>query len=285
MVEEIKETEELQEEEVKEEIKEEPETKESVIEKIGSKIKSYFSGEKEEQEETVNVPQEFYDVAAAQGWTEDEIMDFILDEGKPLYNDKELIDMIPFLKGENSAEADAISDNPTVDETKDKKVDDSQEDEKTKKLLARIEALEKAQGKQKEVEQKQELSNLVRKGAKIFDDVSKDFEGVFGTTEKLPTFPDGRIVPNSPQMKARSEVWDTALKLHGSGVDFDRAMSIAINAYKGEHLGKVIERNIIKDLKKRETKLSGKRISHESVNDKKTGPEVIKEILQKAGKV
>jgi hypothetical protein len=117
----------------------------------------------------------------------------------------------------------------------------------------------------------------------MFDDTSKEFE-VFGVTEKLPKFPDGRLVPNSPQMKARQEVWDTGIKLYQSGVDFDTAMSISLNAYKGANLGKQIERNVIKDLKNREKKLSGKRVNHEATKVVESTPELIKKLLEERGK-
>lgn len=280
MAEETKETEQVVEEN---EDKQEPETKESAIEKIGTKVKEFFSSkENKDSEEQLEVPEEFASAVQEMGWSDDEVLDFILDEGKSIYTNEELIEMIPMLKGEDSTEVEEISDNPEKDETKETKDEDSQDDEK-KELLARIEALEKAQGKQKEDDKKQEVSNLVQRASQVFDNTSKEFE-VFGTTEKLPKFPDGRIIPNSPQMKARSEVWSIGTKLYNSGLDFDSAMSVAIDAYKGKNLSKEIERNVIKGLKKREKKLSGKRVRHESVNTEMSGPEVVKEILKKHGR-
>lgn len=261
-----------------------PETRESVVSKIGGMIKNYFSGDKE-QEESIDVPQEFYNVAQAQGWTDDEIMDFVVQDGKPVYTDEELLEMLPVLKGEDSVETEKTSDKvvDTQSEAQKDKVNNSQEDEKIQKLLERIDALEKAQGERKKEDVNQEVANLMNRASKMFDEMSKEFE-VFGVTEKLPKFPDGRLVPNSPQMKARQEVWDTGIKLYQSGVDFDTAMSISLNAYKGANLGKQIERNVIKDLKNREKKLSGKRVNHETAKTIENGPELIKKILEERGK-
>ena len=281
------ETEDIQESEQQEtkeqKTEEKEETRESVVSKIGKMIKGHFSDEEKTQEESVSIPQQFYDVAQSLGWTDDEIMDFTLEDGKSLYTNEELLEMLPVLTGENSSEEEQISDKDTTPEPTKDKVDNSQDDEKIKKLLERIDALEKAQGERKEEDEQQELFNFVNRASKMFDEMSKEFE-VFGVTEKLPKFPDGRVVPNSPQMKARQEVWDVGTKLFNSGVDFDTAMSIAIDAYKGKNLGKTIERNVIKDLKKREKKLSGKRVNHESTKMAESGPELIKKILEDRGK-
>jgi len=266
-------------EETQEETKEE--TRESVISKIGNKIKAHFS--KEESEEKIDVPQDFYDVAQTLGWSDDEIMDFVMEDGKPIYSDEELLEMLPMLKGEDSTKVEDNSDKVKEPEPLKDKVNNSQEDEKIQKLLDRIDALEKAQGKQKKEDSEREVQNLLNRASKMFDETSKEFE-VFGVTEKLPKFPDGRLVPNSPQMKARQEVWDLGIKLYQSGVDFDNAMSASFNAYKGKHLGKNIERNIIKDLKSREKKLSGKRINHDTTATDLSPADVIREVAKKHGR-
>ena len=268
--------------EVKDSETEKPETRESVVSKIGGMIKSHFSGKDESEEEAYDVPTEFANTVQGLGWTDEEVLDFILEDGKPIYSDEELLEMLPILRGENPAKAEEISDK-VKPETPKNEDNNSQEDEKIKKLLDRIDALEKAQGERKESDKKQEVSNLVNRAEQMFDNTSKEFE-VFGVTEKLPKFPDGRLIPNSPQMKARQEVWDIGMKLYMSGVDFDTAMSVSLNAYKGKNLGKTIERNVIKELKNREKKLSGKRINHESSQPDLSGPELIGKILEERGK-
>ena len=253
-----------------------PETKESVIARIATKIKNAVTGGPEEVGDFI--PDKFSEAALAQGWTDEDIEDFASN-----YTDEELLEMLPSLLGETSVKTETNSDKVVTPETKDVKVDNSQDDEKTKKLMARIEALEKAQGKSSEETEQQKLTGLVHRASQTFDDVSKEFE-VFGKTEELPRFPDGRIVPTSPQMKARNEVWDLAYHLHKTGMDFDNAMSISLNSYKGKNLAKDVKRSMIKDLKNREIKLSGKRTNHETTAVIQSGPEVIREVARRHGR-
>ena len=292
MADEVKGTEEIQEEikeetneDIKEEVKEEvseEEAKKSTISKIGDLVKNFVSGDSgvdSDSEEGELIPDTFTEAASKAGWTDEDITEFSED-----YSDKELLEMIPTLLGEDSVETEKTSDKTeTKSETKETKVEDSQEDEKIQKLLDRIDALEKSQGVAKDEKEKQEHSNLIHQASQIFDKESKEFE-VFGKTEELPKFPDGRLIPTSPQMKARVEVWDLATSLRMSGMDFDKAMSASLNAYKGKNLSKDVKRNIIKDLKKNEKKLSGKHTSHESTKTIDYGPDVIREIARKAGR-
>jgi len=282
---EIKETEQIVEEqqediveESKEEKEEKPESKESAIKKITNTIKEFVSGgSKDEKTEGDPIPDEFTNAALSAGWDEKTIEEWAAD-----FTNEELLEMIPSLVVEDSEESEDTSDKITKSETKKAKVEDSQEDEKITKLLKRIEALESVQEKSQKETEKQKLDNLVNRASQIFDETSKEFE-IFGETEKLPKFPDGRYVANSPQMKARKEVWGIACRLYEKGMDFDEAMSVSLNAYKGKNLTKEIKRSVIKDLKKKETKLSGKRTSHESVNSIESGPEVIKAVARKHG--
>ena len=264
---------------------EETESKESVVEKIKDKISSFFGGGAEEEEE-VELPIGFAEATHELGWDDDEIIEFAKD-----YSLEELEEMIPFLIGEDSEESDETSeqDKDTKDKevpekkTDKKKDEDSQEDERIQKLLDRIEALEKAQGKSKEAEKEQETVNLVNRASQMFDEASEELE-VFGKTEDLPKFPDGSIIPSSPQMKARSQVWETAWLLKEAGMDFDKAMSISLNSYKGENLKKEIHKKVIKDLKNKEKRLGGKRTSHETVTESLSGPDVIRQVARKHGK-
>jgi hypothetical protein len=272
MAEELQEIEEIEETEETPEVEDE----QSVIQKIGSKVKEFFSGEPEVEER--EIPDFFSAPAKELGWTEEEIQEFAAD-----YSDEELDEMIPFLIGEDSSEEEETSDNLEEDETEEEKDKDSQEDERIQKLLDRIEALEKAQEKSLEEEEQQEIVGMVDRASRFFDDASDEFE-IFGKTEELPKLPDGRIIPTSPQMKARSEVWELAYRLKGTGLDFDDAMSVALNSYKGKNLTKDVQRKVIKDLKKNEKRLGGKRTTHESTKELTNGPDIIREVARKAGK-
>jgi hypothetical protein len=251
--------------------------KESILDTIKNKIKS-FTSKNEEQETAVVIPDDFTKAALIQGWSSEDVKGFAKD-----YTEAELKEMIPALLSEDSDESDETSDTLEEEETEEQKDEDSQEDEKTKKLLERIEALEKAQGKSHEEDQKQEFIGFIRTASQAFDEASKEFE-VFGQTKDLPKFPDGRLIHTSPQMKARDEVFDLACQLQGTGMDFDNALSVSLNAFKGKNLTKDVKRNLIKDLKGKEKRLSGKRTSHESGTKEMTGPEVIRAILNKNNK-
>jgi hypothetical protein len=256
------------------------EAKKSAIGKIGDMVKNFVSGKGDEtvDEEGADIPDEFTTAASKAGWTDEDIVEFTSD-----YTDEQLIEMIPSLT------TDSVETEKTEEKSEEKsektevKVENSQEDEKTKKLLERIEALEKAQGKSQEEIEQQELAGRIHRANQMFDEKSKEFD-VFGKTGEMPKFPGGKIIPTSPQMKARQEVWDVAALLHKSGMDFDKAMSVSLNAYKGKNLSKDVKRSIIKDLKKNEKKLSGKHTSHESANVAEYGPDVIREIARRAGR-
>lgn len=306
MPDEITETEEIQEvidTETEEEVKDteteektqevsDEEAKKSTIRKIGDMVKNFVSGNAETEEtKGEDIPDEFTEAALKANWDEETIEAWAgglerNDKGEWVsvrepYTDDELLEMIPSL-ATDSVETEKAEEKPETKKVE-VKVEDSQEDEKTKKLLERIEALEKAQGKSQEDTEQQELAGRVQRAHQIFDEASKEFE-VFGKTKELPKFPGGKLILTSPQMKARNEVWDLASLLHKSGMDFDNAMSASLNAYKGKNLSKVVKRNVIKDLKKNEKKLSGKHTSHESTSVIEYGPDVIREVGRRAGR-
>ena len=263
----------LETEETKEEEELTPEKeKAGIIDSIKTRIKEHFSPQEEEGDD---IPDEFAEAARKLNWSDEETVEFASS-----YTDEELKEMIPALVAEESSEEE----NPAKSEEIEKKVENSQEDEKIQKLLDRIDALEKAQGDANKQTESQKQVNQVQKASQLFDETSKEF-AVFGKTEDLPKFPDGRLVPNSPQMKARSEVWEISQDLQETGMDFDKSMSIAMNAYKGANLGADVKRNFIRDLKKNESRLSGKHTSHESfASEDVSGPDVIREVLRRAGR-
>jgi len=257
-----------------------PETRESVIDKIKGLISKHNKPEPETAE--VEVPNDFSVAARASfGWSDEKIQEFAKD-----FNEEELLEMIPEMIGEDSEESEEASDTAekeTPKETKESQDEDSQEDERIQKLLDRIEALEKAQSESSKNAEVQEMAGFARKASEEFDRLADEFK-VFGKTEKLPKFPDGRLITSSPAMKARTAVWDLAVSLKGTGMDFNDAFSTAVNAFKGKHLANDVKRNVIKDLKDRESKLSGKRTTHESTQTPENGVDVIRAVARKHGK-
>lgn len=260
-----------------------PEPKESIVDKIGdmlSKAKNAITGGGDDA--GAEIPDEFSTAMKAAGYSDDDITTFAAD-----YTDAELQEMIPGLVPADPAKAvePAPATVPTVEPTPEVKVKDSQEGEELKQALDRIAALEKAQGERTEQSEQEQLNSFVSKASELFDETSKEFE-VFGKTEELPRFPDGRIVPTSPQMKARNEVFENATQLKQAGMPGDKALELSLNAYKGAHLATEIGRKTIRDLKLREQKLGGKRTSHEvggGVGKELSGPEAIVEVARRHG--
>jgi hypothetical protein len=262
-------------------LEDEKETKQGILDKIRS-IKDGVFGTKDEEE--FEVPEDFAKAWDAQAeknnWTEDDLFDLILEDGKPKYTDEELLEMIPFLSSETE-EADESEDS-SANEEDTQKDDDKEADEKLKKYEERIAALEKALAEGTERTQKEEAKNLWDRVSKSFDESGVE---VFGKTEQLPRFPDGRIIPSSPQYKARQEVWDVANVLQQAGRSLDESMSIALNAFKGKNLETDVKREVIKDMRKSANRLSAKRTSHEPSKTTYThGADVIADVKRKHGR-
>jgi len=256
----------------------EPESRESVISKIGSKIKQFVTGEDDTPGDVI--PSDFEEAARNAGWSDEDIVDFASE-----YSDEELQEMITALNGEDTGiEPDVDSDKVVEPKPKEKQDTNSQEDDALQKALARIEALEKAQAKTSEVDEQEAFQGRIQSASQLFDKLGEKEMPILGKTESIPRFPDGRPIPTSPVMKARSEIFNLAEVLYGQGMDFDDAMSISLNAYKGKNLAADVKREFIKDLKKHETKLGGKRTTHESNNVALSGPDVIREVARRAGK-
>jgi len=193
--------------------------------------------------------------------------------------------MIPYLdtsqEPEKKAPAEKVE-KPLPKET----VDETKKDAYEK----RIDALEERLGasdKEREARQHQDMLNSVNEA---FDKASTEFK-VFGKTEELPKFPagprKGEYIPTSPAFKARSEVADIAGKLMSAGVDVGEAMQSALDAYKGRNLAADTKRNLIKDLKRKEKKLSAKRVGKETtktyVDEDERKAEVVRSAARKKG--
>lgn len=273
-IEQIEKTEETKTEETK------LETKESFIDKWKGIIKDRLSGGDKEEDTGDDIPDEFTEAARKLNWSDEDTAAFAAD-----FTDEQLKEMIPSLLGEDAVKTDETSDKPdeTQTETKTEGDTNSQEDDKLTQALDRITALEVERDGRSEKSEAEEQASFNRRASDLFDEASKDFE-VFGKTDDLPKFPDGRLIPTSPQMKARLEVYGKAQQLKEAGISGDEALEFSLNAYKGANLSVETKRNVIKDLKKREQTLGGRRVSHEVVEaGKLTGPQVLQAVARKHG--
>jgi len=258
------------------------------------------------EEDGTDIPDAFTNACLKQGWTEDEIKEFASD-----LDDAALLSLIPELLniedkqekselGEGQAKQDAgrISSaedkSKAADETAKKAAGPSSSAEPTNEELAALkkelaEIKESIGASKKERDVKEEMA-MVETVNQVFDEVSKEFE-IFGKTEELLKYPagpkKGQIVPTSPAMIARSDVWDKAAPFIQSGIPVKDAMDIALTWYKGKNLAKDVQRNMIKDLKKHEKKLSAKRSGKETVkvydSEEERQAEVVREAARKAG--
>ncbi len=237
-----------------------------------------------------NVPEAFVVAATEAGWSEQQIADFASD-----YTDEELLEHVQYIKEssetpakeQDSSQEKDDKDEEKKDDNKDGDTKDGEKDLIIKELRDRITKLEDANEKNSEKEQSDILIKRATKATEILDKLSETFP-IFGVFEKgkpnsLPRFPNGDIIPNSPQNKARNQVWHLAEKLTNAGEDFEVALSVAINAFKGANLEKSVKRNLIKSLKRSEKKLSAKHSSHDAVHKAKSGADVVKQVMDKYG--
>ncbi len=260
---------------------------------VVAKIKREVLGEpdpKESEKEGEDIPDAFTNACLEQGWAEDEIKEFAAD-----LDDAALLSLIPELLGkEEKQEKSESGKGQTKQEVKAEAVDGTAKKEPTneeltlvKKELAEIRE-QISEAKKDRATKEEEVT--VQTVNQVFDEVSKDFE-IFGKTEELLKYPagpkKGQLVPTSPAMTARSEVWDKAVPFIQSGIPVKDAMEIALTWYKGAHLEKDVQRNMIKDLKKHEKKLSAKRSGKETVktyeSEEERQAEVVREAARKAG--
>lgn len=232
-----------------------------------------------------DVPAEFTTAAIKAGMTPQMIEEFTSD-----YTDAELLEQIPHLLAqvsENSDKSEQLSQKETGDAQVAEKKDDEgtdEKDEKIKLLEERLAKVEKGQETSTAKEVQDRFISMASRATKRMDELSKEFE-VFGVYEKLPRFPhNNQVIPSSPAMKARNEVWVLATDLaNKAGMDFDTALEISVNAYKGKNLANDVKRNLVKDLKRNEKRLSAKHSAHESVKTDLSGPDVIREVGKKHG--
>lgn len=302
-VEQAEETQEVQVKEAQEvqteKTKETQETKEESGGSFISRIKARFMGEHTDKEELgEEIPNEFTEAARKMNMSDEDTAAFAagfqqnekgewVDVGNKSFTDEQLKEMIPSLLGEAPAKAEETFDKTeeTKSETKEGEVEDSQDGEVLKAALDRIAVLEEKQGISETESKEIEKANFDKRASDLFDETSKDFE-VFGKFDNLPRFPhNGELIPTSPQMKARLEVYGRARQLKEAGIPGDEALELSMNAYMGANLKVETQRNVIKGLKEREQTLGGKRVSHKATEAANlTGPEVIAEVKRRHGK-
>jgi hypothetical protein len=259
---------------------------------IVTKIKEDVLGEtgsKEKDEEDNDIPDEFTTACLKQGWSEDEIKEFAAD-----LDDAALLSLIPELLNDDKQDKSEPDKDQAKQEDKSKAADDTAKKEPTNEELASLKKelaeIRESIGKADKERLTREEEATVQTVNQVFDEVNKDFE-IFGKTEELLKYPagpkKGQFVPTSPAMVARAEVWDKAVPFIQSGIPVKDAMEIALTWYKGAHLEKDVQRNMIKDLKKHEKKLSAKRSGKETVrtyeNEEERQAEVVREAARKAG--
>ena len=238
-----------------------------------------------------DIPAQFTEAAIAAGMSAEQISEHASD-----YTDAQLLEQIPDLKpqvSENSDKSEQLSKKEAGDtKNKDdsKSTDDTKDEEikllkaENSAILERLDKVEKGQLQNSEKEVQNQFISRATSANKRMDELSKEFE-IFGTYKTLPRFPhNNAIIPSSPQAKARNEVWGLAEDLHiKAGMDFNTALDISLDAFKGKHLSADVKRNLVKDLKRNEKQLSAKRSSHEAVKTDLSGPDLIREIGKKHG--
>ena len=241
-------------------------------------------------EEGTDIPDAFTNACLKQGWTEEEIKEFASD-----LDDAALLSLIPEMLDN---EEEQKKPEPGVDQAKQEvkpkpPVDAAKTDPTNEELTLvkkELEEIKKQIGDAKKEQATKEEEVMIQTVNQVFDEASEKFE-IFGKTEELLRYPagpkKGHIVPTSPAMVARIEVWDKAVPFIEKGIPVKDAMDIALTWYKGANLEKDVQRNMIKDLKKHEKKLSAKRSGKETVktyeSEEERQAEVVREAARKAG--
>ena len=264
-----------------EEVPDEEEEKKSFIQKTLTKLgigggTNVDDKHEEEEAEGEAISEKFIAAASQLGWSDDEIERFAAD-----YTDEDLEEMIPFLAGE---ELEQEKEAPAEEEEKpspEKKLEDNAIVQELRKEIA---DLKKEVGADKQFRQELDIITSVNTA---FDKAAEEFE-VFGKTEELPKFPagprKGQIIPTSPAVKARNQVWDIANTLMAGGMSVGDAMDEAMHGYKGRNLEKDVQRKMIKGLKRKETKLSAKRMGKETVKTYTDEDEEKADVVRKAAR-
>jgi len=250
---------------------------ESILQKIKNKLTG--NKEKEETSKEEAIPDNFSAAARDAGWSDEDIVEFASG-----YKNEELEDMIQFLvDGEEVEEDEEVEEKPKEEV---KEVKEEKKDDEVAKLRAELDSIKKALEEGKATEKKNETKAMGDQAESFLDKASESFE-VFGKAKELPKFPDGRLIPNSPQYKARAELLGHALKFYTMGEGWPSALENALTMYKGKHLEKDIERRVIQNLKRNSKKLSpdrqGKITEKKYVDETAREADVVVQAARKAG--
>lgn len=245
------------------------------------------------------VPDEFVEAAKGQGWTDEDIVNFAEN-----MSDEELIAAIPDMldtsvdaePDKGPAKHDQIEKPPQEPDKPTDKPDDLEaikaaiRDEIRAEFKIELDDLKSKLSQVDEINEQKSQAALLDVINTTFDEAAEKFE-IFGKTEELPRYPagpkKGQYVPTSPAFQAREEVYQKAQAFMALGAKPKEAMEDALTWYKGKHLERDIHRNVIKDLKKHETKLSAKRSAKETVktyeDEDDRRADVVRELARKAG--
>jgi len=260
-----------------------------VVTKIQREVLGKPDSETKEEDGT-DIPDSFTNACLEQGWTEDEIKEFASD-----LDDAALLELIPEISDKEEKQKESEPDKVQAkQEVKAKATDDTAKKELTNEELAAVkkelEEIKKQIGEGKKERDAKDEEAMLQTINQVFDEANKDFE-IFGKTDELLKYPagpkKGQVVPTSPAMVARNEVWVKAIPFVQSGIPTKDAMDIALTWYKGKNLEKDVQRNMIKDLKKHEKKLSAKRSGKETIrtfeSEEERQAEVVREAAREAG--
>ena len=260
-----------------------------VVEKIQKEVLGELDTDTKKDEGS-DIPDAFTNACLEQGWTETEIKEFAAD-----LDDAALLELMPeLLDKEEKQEKSEPGKDQVKQEVKAKAAGDTAKKEPTNEELAIVKKelaeIKKQIGDATKEREVKEEEAMIQTANQVFDEASKKFE-IFGKTEELLKYPagpkKGQIVPTSPAMAARNEVWAKAAPFIQSGIPVKDAMDIALTWYKGANLEKDVQRNLIKDLKKHEKKLSAKRSGKETVktyeSEEERQADVVRDAARKAG--
>lgn len=271
----------------------EPEEEKSFKDKVISVIKDKLGiGEKIEESPDLSgeTPEEFIDAAIDAGWTDEDIETFVKDK-----TSDELLELVPHLMSsvkqpENETETKV----EIIKETK--STEDKEVDVLLERLLPKLQeklGLGEVKTLTDELKAEREVNSVasnLKRADDLMDGLNKEFKE-FGLRKDMPVYPvgnlKGQLIPISPQFKARSELYGFAVPFMKSGQSIDEAMTNALYAYRGKYLKERTERDLIKDLKNHEKRLSGPRTAKEVkktyANDRDEGIDKIRDILSSQG--
>lgn len=271
--------------------------KEKVVNFIKDKIGIGESGGAEQVGEESEVPDEFIDVAIKAGWADDDIIEFAKDKTK-----EDLLELVPHIANMTKSDKDeSETKTETKTETTKTETDKTAKDDKDvdallEKLLPKLQEKLGIKETQKVVDEikadrdANSVEQTLRKTDDLMDELSREFPEL-GLRKNIPVFPSGQMkgqmIPTSPQFKARSELYGYAMAFMKIGQNIDEAVVNAANAYRGKNLKERTQREVIKDLKNHEKRLSGPRTAKDTkktyANDREEGIDVVRDLLRQQG--